>query len=127
MINNKEDRVKVIYHPKFLSSTSPIISLDYSQFVRGSHLGVFPSYYEPWGYTPAECLVMGVPSITSNLTGFSNYITKRITNPEDHGIYVVDRKERGFNETKSQMANVMWRFCQMSRRQRITVYSDSIN
>lgn len=60
--------------PEFLSSVSPLIGLDYEDFVRGCHLGVFPSYYEPWGYTPAECTVMGVPSITTNLSGFGCFI-----------------------------------------------------
>ena len=44
--------IKVIFHPEFLSSTNPLFGLDYEEFVRGCHLGVFPSYYEPWGYTP---------------------------------------------------------------------------
>ena len=54
---------QVIYHPEFLSTTSPLLNIDYPEFVRGCHLGVFPSYYEPWGYTPAECTVMGTPFI----------------------------------------------------------------
>jgi glycosyltransferase involved in cell wall biosynthesis len=41
-----------------LNSNNPILGLDYEEFVRGCHLGVFPSYYEPWGYTPAECTVV---------------------------------------------------------------------
>jgi len=61
--------LQVIFHPEFLSSTNPLFTLDYEDFVRGCHLGVFPSYYEPWGYTPAECTVMGIPSITTNLSG----------------------------------------------------------
>lgn len=52
LFNQDHDRVKVIFHPEFLSSVSPLIGLDYEDFVRGCHLGVFPSYYEPWGYTP---------------------------------------------------------------------------
>ena len=59
----------MIFHPEFLSSTNPLFGLDYEDFVRGCHLGVFPSYYEPWGYTPAECTVMGIPSISTNLSG----------------------------------------------------------
>jgi len=117
--NSVDDKVKMIYHPQFLNATSPILSLDYPDFVRGCHLGVFPSYYEPWGYTPAECAVMGVPSITSNLTGFANFMTRRISNSEQNGIYVVDRRYKSFNECKHQMANIMWRFCQLNRRQRI--------
>lgn len=69
LFNSVHDRVKVIFHPEFLSSTNPLFGLDYEEFVRGCHLGVFPSYYEPWGYTPAECTVMGIPSITTNLSG----------------------------------------------------------
>lgn len=52
LFNNRHDRVKVIFHPEFLKSTSPLLAMDYEEFVRGCHLGVFPSYYEPWGYTP---------------------------------------------------------------------------
>lgn len=52
LFNQDHDRVKVIFHPEFLSSSSPLIGLDYEDFVRGCHIGVFPSYYEPWGYTP---------------------------------------------------------------------------
>ena len=54
--------MKVVFHPEFLVSTNPLFGIDYDEFVRGCHLGVFPSYYEPWGYTPAECTVMGIPS-----------------------------------------------------------------
>uniref|UniRef100_A0A8C1IRF2 Glycogen [starch] synthase n=1 Tax=Cyprinus carpio TaxID=7962 RepID=A0A8C1IRF2_CYPCA len=54
LFNTAQDRVKVIFHPEFLSSTSPLLPMDYEEFVRGCHLGVFPSYYEPWGYTPGK-------------------------------------------------------------------------
>ena len=59
MFNAADDPVKVVFHPEFLSATSPTICLDYEQFVRGCHMGVFPSYYEPWGYTPMECTALG--------------------------------------------------------------------
>jgi len=121
LLNNKDDRVKIIYHPAFLNSTSPVLPLDYDQFVRGSHLGVFASYYEPWGYTPAECMLMGVPSITTNLTGFANFISKRVSDPPSNGLYIVDRRYKSFQESKSQMSNIMWQFCQLNRRQRITL------
>ena len=58
LFNHSHDRVKVVFHPDFLSSNNPILGMDYEEFVRGCHLGVFPSYYEPWGYTPAECTVV---------------------------------------------------------------------
>ena len=54
-----------------------VLPFEYTEFVRACHLGVFPSYYEPWGYTPAECAVLGVPSITSNLTGSLSLARRR--------------------------------------------------
>uniref|UniRef100_A0A1A7WQQ7 Glycogen [starch] synthase n=1 Tax=Iconisemion striatum TaxID=60296 RepID=A0A1A7WQQ7_9TELE len=54
LFNSRNDRVKIIFHPEFLSSTSPLLPMDYEDFVRGCNLGVFPSYYEPWGYTPGS-------------------------------------------------------------------------
>lgn len=48
LFNTVHDRVKIVFHPEFLSSTNPLFGLDYEEFVRGCHLGVFPSYYEPW-------------------------------------------------------------------------------
>jgi len=121
LINKIEDKVKVIYHPEFLNATNPVFPLDYHEFIRGCHMGIFPSYYEPWGYTPAECAIMGVPSISSNLTGFANYISTRVTDPESHGVYIVDRRYKDFYACKMQMAHIMFRFSQLTRRERISL------
>jgi glycogen synthase len=119
LFNQSSDRVKVIFHPEFLNSNNPVLSLDYDDFVRGTHLGVFASYYEPWGYTPAECTVMGVPSITTNLSGFGCYMEELIENSSDYGIYIVDRRTKGVDESVNQLTDFMFDFSQKSRRQRI--------
>eukprot|EP01133_Synstelium_polycarpum_P017023 gene17023-20280_t len=119
MFNSQEDRVKIIYHPEFLNSTNPLIPLDYTEFVRGCHLGIFASYYEPWGYTPAECTVLGVPSVTSNLTGFANFMRRGLADPDSKGIYIVDRRFKSPQESVEQMTQYLWKFCQLDRRQRI--------
>lgn len=119
LFNKPEDRVKLIFHPEFLNSNNPILSLDYDEFVRGCHLGVFPSYYEPWGYTPAECTVMGVPSITTNLSGFGCYMEDLIENTSDYGIYIVDRRMKSVDESINQLTDQMFDFTQKNRRQRI--------
>ena len=121
LFNMRDDRVKVVYIPEFLDPNSPLLPLAYNDFVRGCHLGIFPSYYEPWGYTPSECCVSGIPSVTSNLSGFSSYIERYLSDPELHGIYIVDRRDRSFVESKSQLANALWRFTQQGPRQRIEV------
>uniref|UniRef100_A0A8U7MEB6 Glycogen [starch] synthase n=1 Tax=Corvus moneduloides TaxID=1196302 RepID=A0A8U7MEB6_CORMO len=119
LFNNRTDRVKVILHPEFLSSTSPLLPLDYEEFVRGCHLGVFPSYYEPWGYTPAECTVMGIPSVTTNLSGFGCFMQEHVADPAAYGIYIVDRRFRSPDESCNQLTQFLYGFCQQNRRQRI--------
>ncbi|CAM4384523.1 unnamed protein product [Leuciscus chuanchicus] len=119
LFNTSQDRVKVIFHPEFLSSTSPLLPMDYEEFVRGCHLGVFPSYYEPWGYTPAECTVMGIPSISTNLSGFGCFMEEHISDPSAYGIYILDRRYRGVDESCNQLTSFLFQFCQQSRRQRI--------
>ena len=119
LFNNKDDPVKVIFHPEFLNSNSPLMSIDYEDFLRGCHMGVFPSYYEPWGYTPAECTVMGVPSITTNLSGFGCYMSEVISKPDDYGIYIVDRREKSVEDSLNQLTDYMFDFCKKNRRQRI--------
>ncbi|EMG48943.1 gsy-1 Glycogen [starch] synthase [Candida maltosa Xu316] len=119
LFNKPEDRVKIIFHPEFLNANNPILSLDYDEFVRGCHLGVFPSYYEPWGYTPAECTVMGIPSITTNLSGFGCYMEDLIENTTDYGIYIVDRRMKSVDESINQLTDYMYDFASKTRRNRI--------
>ncbi|OAF65082.1 hypothetical protein A3Q56_07197, partial [Intoshia linei] len=121
LFNNGYDRVKVIYHPEFLSSTNAIFNIDYIDFVRGCHLGVFPSYYEPWGYTPAECTIVGVPSVTTNLSGFGCFMQKYVKNLKSYGLYIVDRRFKSCEESIDQLANYMLDFCKLSRKQRIVL------
>ncbi|KAI7675739.1 Glycogen, partial [Hortaea werneckii] len=119
LFNHPSDRVKVVFHPEFLSSGNPVLPIDYDDFVRGTHMGIFSSYYEPWGYTPAECTVMGVPSITTNLSGFGCYMEELIENASDYGIYIVDRRMKAIDESVNQLSEYMFDFTQKSKRQRI--------
>ncbi|XP_070226154.1 glycogen [starch] synthase, liver isoform X3 [Bos mutus] len=119
LFNSRTDRVKLILHPEFLSSTSPLLPMDYEEFVRGCHLGVFPSYYEPWGYTPAECTVMGIPSVTTNLSGFGCFMQEHVADPTAYGIYIVDRRFCSPDDSCNQLTQFLYGFCKQSRRQRI--------
>jgi glycogen(starch) synthase len=119
LFNRETDKVKVIYHPDFIDSTNPLFKLDYPQFVRGTHLGIFPSYYEPWGYTPVECLVKGIPAITSDLSGFGDYAKNEIKTVTEKGIYIVNRRTQSYEESVEQLADYMFDFVQLNRRERI--------
>jgi len=119
--NLAEDRVKVVFHPQFMSATSPLLGMEYDQFVRGCHLGVFPSYYEPWGYTPLECVVRGIPAITSDLSGFGRYVIENFPDHNDHGLYVANRLGRSFEATVGQVADWLHGLTRMSGRERIAL------
>jgi glycogen(starch) synthase len=119
LVNNQHDRVKIVYHPDFVSPSSPLFGMEYGQFVRGCHLGIFPSYYEPWGYTPLECVARGVPAITSDLSGFGDYVMQNVPDHEDKGIYVVQRQEKSFDEAAEELTNMLWNFVLLNRRERI--------
>ena len=121
LVNHQHDPVKVVYHPDFISPANPLFGMEYDQFVRGCHLGVFPSYYEPWGYTPLESIALGVPAITSDLAGFGSYIMQLLPEHEEKGLYVVRRRGRGFWDCAEELADRMFRFCQMTRRERIAL------
>ncbi|MFA7171473.1 MAG: glycosyltransferase, partial [Candidatus Paceibacterota bacterium] len=88
--NREEDKVKVILYPIYLSGVDGLSDLDYYQSIEASHLGVFPSYYEPWGYTPLEAAALGVPAVTSNLSGFGKYFSDVLDRDKVPGIRVLD-------------------------------------
>lgn len=119
LLNREEDKVKVVYHPDFINSTNPLFGMDYSQFVRGCHLGIFPSYYEPWGYTPLECMASGVPAVTSDLSGFGDYLLRNMPDHEKGGMFVVERGKRTFDWSAKQLAAFLYKFLQQDRRSRI--------
>lgn len=117
--NSKGDKIKIVYHPEFISSTNPLFGLDYDDFVRGCHLGIFPSYYEPWGYTPEECLVLGVPTITSDLSGIGEYVKAHLSSGLENGIEVLHRDGISFNKAATNLAKLMFSYIIKSKRYRI--------
>jgi glycogen(starch) synthase len=119
LLNREEDKVKVVYHPDFINSTNPLFGMDYSHFVRGCHLGIFPSYYEPWGYTPLECMASGVPAVTSDLSGFGDYLLRNMPDHEKGGMFVVERGKRTFDWSAKQLAAFLYKFLMQDRRSRI--------
>jgi glycogen(starch) synthase len=119
LFNSADDPVKVVFHPEFVMATSPLIHLDYEQFVRGCHLGVFPSYYEPWGYTPMECAALGLPAITTDLSGFGAYVQAHVPEYREQGIIVINRRTQSFDQAADEVAAYLLQFCRLTRRQRI--------
>ncbi|MGA2232124.1 MAG: glycosyltransferase [Tepidisphaeraceae bacterium] len=118
LFNSGDDPVKVVFHPQFVTATSPMLSLDYDQFVRGCHMGVFPSYYEPWGYTPMESIALGLPAVTTDLCGFGSYVNRTIPDHDQQGIKVLDR-HKSFEDATNELVDHLVQFAMLTRRQRI--------
>lgn len=119
LLNHANDKVKIVYHPDFVTTSSPLFPMDYNQFVRGCNLGIFPSYYEPWGYTPLESMASGVPAVTSDLSGFGDYLLHHLPEHEKYGLNVIERGKRTFDFSANQLTNVMYNFLMQTRRERI--------
>ena len=119
LMNNPQDKVKIVYHPDFVATSNPLFHMEYYQFIRGCHMGVFPSYYEPWGYTPLECIASGIPSVTSDLSGFGSFVESAIPEPDKAGIYVLKRKHKNLSDAAENLANILFEFVKMNRRERI--------
>jgi glycogen phosphorylase/synthase len=77
LLNTKSDKVKVIFVPSYLNGNDGIFNTPYYDLLIGLDLTVFPSYYEPWGYTPLESLAFSVPSVTTTLAGFGLWISSK--------------------------------------------------
>jgi len=103
LANAREDRVKIVYHPDFIGPANPLWGMDYEHFVRGCHLGVFPSCYEPWGYTPLECIAMGVPAITSDLAGFGRYVQDVFPDHDEWGLQILPRRGRRYHDAAADL------------------------
>ncbi len=119
LVNAADDPVKIVFHPQFVTATSPLIGLDYPDFVRGCHMGIFPSYYEPWGYTPMEAIALGVPAVTTDLSGFGAYVQAHMSDAADNGIFVLNRRTRTFEQATEDLVAHLMTFAQTTRRQRI--------
>ena len=102
--NHEGDGVKVIYVPSYLNGDDGIFNMSYYDLLTGFDLSIFPSYYEPWGYTPLESVAMGVPTITTNLAGFGQWVEKEMGNNElKTGVKVVHRTDSNYDEALEQI------------------------
>ncbi|MCF2501781.1 glycogen synthase [Dyadobacter sp. CY107] len=110
-LNNKEeDRVKVIYHPDFIERAISLFSMDYLEFVRGCHLGVFPSLYEPWGNAAMETVLHGTPVVTSDISGFGRFASETAGMEGNHQIKIVKRREQSSEDAVIQLTEIFTQF-----------------
>lgn len=102
----RQNNVTVIYVPSYLNGDDGIMNMAYYDILCGVDLTVFPSYYEPWGYTPLESLAFSVPTITTDLAGFGQWILDTYgTNSHKCGTVVMHRSDSNYSETVHVLAS----------------------
>ena len=100
MHNRHEEKVKVIFLPCYLDGNDGILNLTYYDMVLGNDLCIYPSYYEPWGYTPLEAIAFHVPCITTDLAGFGLWANKEFghSGEIEDGVKVIHRTDYNYSE-----------------------------
>lgn len=118
LLNRDEDRVKIVMVPAYLDGSDGLFDMDYYEAVSGCHLGIFPSYYEPWGYTPLESLAYGVPAVTSTTSGFGQYIQNKIV-AKNKGLYLVDTT-KDYTSLVHQLFSTLNLFAHLDKSNRVS-------
>ena len=119
MWNRKEDKVKLIFLPCYLTGNDGIINKPYYDLIIGIDLSIYPSYYEPWGYTPLESVAFKVPCVTTDLAGFglwANSVKGAYSEIED-GVKTIHRTDYNYSEVADVIKDTVAKFSNMTEAQ----------
>lgn len=123
LLNAPENDVKVIFVPVYLNGFDGIFDMPYYDLLAGFDLSVFPSYYEPWGYTPLESAAFGIPTITTSLAGFGMWVKENFSNQK--GVHVVLRNDTNGDETSAEIAQTIRYYAQTPNEQYVTFRNEA--
>lgn len=116
MWNRPEDKVKVIFIPSYLIGNDGIVDMKYYDVILGNDLCIYPSYYEPWGYTPLESIAFHVPCITTDLAGFGLWVNASIGHNGEilDGVKVIHRDDYNYSDVADSIKNTIMEFSQFT-------------
>ena len=103
--NAPERMVDVYFVPSYLNGNDGIFNKSYISLLSGADLTLFPSYYEPWGYTPLESIAFGVPTVTTSLAGFGLWVREQFG--EQQSVVVIDRDDDNDAEVVDNIAKAI--------------------
>ena len=115
MLNQSNENVSIIFIPSYLNGNDGVINKEYYDLIVGKDLCVYPSYYEPWGYTPLEAVAFKVPCITTNLAGFGLWVEslKDFHNTIEEGVKVVHRTDYNYWDVAESIAETIKHFASL--------------
>ena len=114
MHNRESEHLKVIFVPCYLNGKDGIFNMHYYDLLIGNDLCVYPSYYEPWGYTPTESVAFQVPCITTDLAGFGLWVNSLKGGYSElvDGVKVIHRTDSNFVEASEALKATILNFSQ---------------
>ena len=118
--NRKEDKVKVVLIPCYLTGNDGIFNMTYYDIIIGKDLSVYPSYYEPWGYTPLESIAFKVPCITTDLAGFGVWANTVKGSPSEieDGVKTIHRTDYNYSEVCDTIKDTVIKYSHLSPSQK---------
>lgn len=112
--NTASEKLKIIYVPCYLDGQGGIFNKTYYDMLIGMDVTVYPSYYEPWGYTPLESVAFGIPTITTDLAGFGLWAKRTVSGDDiNEGVVVINRTDFNYFEVAESIMNVVLALSQM--------------
>ena len=119
MHNRRDEKVKVIFLPCYLDGKDGIVDMPYYDVVLGNDLCIYPSYYEPWGYTPLEAVAFKVPCITTDLAGFGLWANTVFGHEGEiaDGVKVIHRTDYNYSEVADNIKDTVAVFSNMTKKQ----------
>ena len=124
LTNEISEKVKVVFVPCYLHGDDGIFNLSYYQLLIGLDLTVFPSYYEPWGYTPLESVAFHVPTVTTTLAGFGLWV-KEYGDSKNTAVRVIERGDTNDAEVISTIAETILEFSKLDEKQEAAVRDEA--
>lgn len=114
MNNGQDDKVKIIFIPSYLIGNDGIVNLPYYDVILGNDMCVFPSYYEPWGYTPLESIAFKVPCVTTDLAGFGLWVNSELGRYGElmDGVKVIHRTDSNYNDVADAIEETIFEYSQ---------------
>lgn len=115
--NQKGEKVKLVFIPCYLTGDDGIVNLSYFDVILGNDLCIYPSYYEPWGYTPLEAVAFKVPCITTDLAGFGLWAHSECGSKStlDNGVEVIHRTDYNYNDVAEDIKQTVIRYANATK------------
>ena len=123
MHNTPGGKVSIMFVPSYLDGNDGLFNIPYYDLINASDLCIYPSYYEPWGYTPLEAVAFGIPCITTTLAGFGMWALKTMFNNNllSQGVKVIERTDSNYEEAVNEIRDLIIDYSRVDHIDRFAV------